>query len=108
MPFRVRGMADEDQDVVFVPEPKAPKTEAQALEADIEQLEEIQTDLQELKNLTGSSSAWFVRGILQGAGAIIGSILMLILLGWVLSVLGFFPGLSEISDYLRGYADKVR
>jgi hypothetical protein len=102
-------MADEDQEVVFVPEPQAdgPKTESQALESDIEQLEEIQTDLQELKHLTGSSKAWFIRGILQGAGAIVGSILMLILLGWLLSLLGFFPGLSEIAEYIGGYAERV-
>lgn len=102
-------MADEDQDVVFVPEPEpsVPKSESDELADDIEQLEEIQTDLQELKHLTGSSKAWFFRGILQGAGAIVGSIAMLILLGWLLSLLGFFPGLSEISDYIRQYADRV-
>jgi hypothetical protein len=106
-------MADEDQDVVFVPEPAAPSPEPAATEEtielsqDIEQLQEIKTDLQDLKHLTGSNKAWFLRGILQGAGAIIGSIAMLILLGWLLSILGVIPGASELSDYIRTYMDKV-
>lgn len=102
-------MAENEEELTFVPEPDpvAPQTESQMLDSDVEKLEEIQTDLQDLKHLTGSSKAWFYRGILQGAGAIVGSILMLILLGWVLSLIGFFPGLSEIADYIRGYTDKV-
>ncbi len=99
----------EDQEVTFVPEPEpvAAQTESQMLESDVEKLEEIQTDLQDLKHLTGSSKAWFFRGMLQGAGAIIGSIAMLIFLGWVLSFLGFFPGFSEIAEYIRRYTDQV-
>ena len=101
--------------MVFVPEPEHKKgdepiaaTETEALTDDIEKLEEIKTDLEDLKHLTGSSKAWFFRGMLQGAGAIIGSILMLILLGWVLSFLGVIPGASELADYIRGYLDKVQ
>lgn len=101
-------MADEDQEIVYVPEPEpVQQGENAMLAADVEQLEEIKTDLEDLKHLTGSSQAWFFRGILQGAGAIVGSIAMLILLGWLLSLLGFFPGLSDISNYIAGYADKV-
>ncbi len=103
-------MAENNEEVVFVPEPEKPatQTESAMLQDDVETLEVIQTDLQELKHLTGSNKAWFVRGILQGAGAIIGSIIMLIVLGWVLSILGVIPGVSEIADYLRGYADQVK
>ncbi len=102
-------MANDDQEMVFVPEPeKTPvQSEGALLDADVEKLEEIQTDLQDLKHLTGSNKAWFIRGILQGAGAIVGSILMLIVLGWILSILGVIPGVSEIAEYLRGYADQV-
>lgn len=106
-------MADEDQDVVFVPEPGTPQAQQTAaqdaaeLAEDIEQLHEIKTDLQDLKQLTGSNKAWFFRGILQGAGAIIGSIAMLILLGWILSILGVIPGANELTDYIRAYMDKV-
>ncbi len=101
-------MSDE-QEITFVPEPEpqAPQAESGMLSADVEKLEEIQTDLEDLKHLTGSSQAWFYRGILQGAGAIVGSILMLIFLGWTLSFLGFFPGFSDIAAYISSYADKV-
>lgn len=99
----------EDQEITYVPEPEptAPQTESAMLSADVEKLEEIQTDLEDLKHLTGSSKAWFFRGIMQGAGAIIGSIAMLIFLGWALSFLGFFPGFSEIADYIRTYTEQV-
>lgn len=104
-------MNEKDQDVVFVPEPEPVQQTAQPesgmLTADVEKLEEIQTDLQDLKQLTGSSKAWFYRGILQGAGAIVGSLIMLIFLGWVLSFIGFFPAFSDIAEYISGYADKV-
>ncbi len=104
-------MNEKDQDVVFVPEPEpaaqAASTESTMLAADVEKLEEIQTDLQDLKHLTGSSTEWFYRGIFQGAGAIVGSILMLIFIGWALSFLGFFPGFSDIAAYISTYADKV-
>lgn len=100
-------MADEDQ-IVFVPEPENPERfEGEELDQDIEKLEEIKSDLEDLKHLTGSSKEWFYRGILQGAGAIIGSILMLIVLGWVLSILGIIPGVSEIADYFGTYVDQV-
>ncbi len=103
-------MADADQEMVFVPEPEPVQVqpgESAELAQDIEQLEEIKTDLQDLKKLTGSSKVWFLRGMLQGAGAIIGSIAMLILLTWLLSVLGVIPGASELSDFIREYMDKV-
>lgn len=106
-------MADEDQEVVFVPEPEKPapgaaqSEERIELSQDLEQLHEIKTDLEDLKHLTGSNKAWFLRGILQGAGAIIGSIAMLILLGWVLSILGIIPGAAELTEYIQTYMDKV-
>ena len=102
-------MADEHQELTFVPEPEPerPQTEQEALAQDIEQLAEIKTDLEDLKHLTGSSKEWFVRGMLQGAGAIIGSILMIILLTWFLSIIGVIPGASEIADVIRGYLNQV-
>ena len=102
-------MAKENDEVVFVPEPEPAKqkTEGELIDADVKKLEAIQTDLEDLKSVTGSTTAWFYRGMMQGAGAIIGSLAMLILLGWVLSFLGFIPGFRDIADYISGYADKV-
>ena len=97
--------------MVFVPEPerpRAPHTESEELAQDIEQLEDIKTDLKDLKQLTGSNKAWFLRGILQGAGAIVGSIAMLILLGWFLSIIGVIPGAAVLTDGIRHYMDRVQ
>lgn len=109
LPEQTTDMADEDQEMIFVPEPEPerPATPHEELAQDIEQLAEIKTDLEDLKQLTGSSKEWFLRGMLQGAGAIVGSILMLILLGWFLSIIGVIPGAGEIADYIRGYLNQV-
>ncbi len=104
-------MADEDQEMVFVPEEEAQKQAAavSAAEEEVQILEEgIKSDLENIKHLTGDSRAWFWRGIMQGAGAIVGSIAMLILLGWLLSILGVIPGVAEIADYIRGYLNQVQ
>jgi hypothetical protein len=103
-------MADNNDELTFVPEEVAQRDAAAKREAaeEVEKLEEdIKIDLEEIKHLTGDSKAWFWRGIMQGAGAIVGSIAMLIVLGWVLSILGIIPGVSEISEYIRGYMDQV-
>lgn len=98
---------EQHEDVVFVPEERPKKVDDLAQE--VEQLQEdIKADLQDLKGLTGDSRAWFWRGIMQGAGAILGSIIMLILLGWLLSVIGVIPGFGEIAEYVGGYLEQVR
>ncbi len=103
-------MANEDQELVFVPEPEAQHqaVASSAAEEEVQILEEgIKNDLEEIKHLTGDSKAWFWRGIMQGAGAIVGSIAMLIILGWVLSILGVIPGVADIADYIRGYMNQI-
>ncbi len=94
--------------ITFVPETVAATPSDVSLAEEVEQLQEdIKSDLEDIKTLTGDSGTWFWRGIMQGAGAIIGSILMLILLGWVLSIVGIIPGFGELADYIRSYLDRV-
>lgn len=105
-------MAENDQskseEIIFVPEGEAQASETETLAEEVEQLQEdIKSDLEDIKSLTGDSKTWFWRGIMQGAGAIVGSIFMLILLGWLLSLLGVIPGVGEIADYVALYLDKV-
>jgi predicted lipid-binding transport protein (Tim44 family) len=68
----------------------------QQLEEGLEHLKNIQEELSELKEQTANPWASFARGILQGAGAIVGGIAAIILLGWVLYVMGLIPGFGTI------------
>jgi hypothetical protein len=96
-------MADDSQDeVVFIPEErKAPPP------TDIDKLEEIHAELENIAGLSADTGRWFVRGMLQGAGAIVGSIIMLAVLGWALSAIGLIPGAGEIAHYISGYLSQV-
>lgn len=73
----------------------------QQLEEGLEHLKNIQEELSEIKEQTANPWASFWRGMLQGAGAIVGGIAAIILLGWVLSLLGILPGFSVIVDSIR-------
>jgi hypothetical protein len=101
------NMSDKDDEITFVPD-REEKDVQESIAEEVEQLQEdIKSDLEEIKTLTGDSKLWFWRGIMQGAGAIVGSILMIIFLGWFLSIIGVIPGLGEISEFFRGYVDRI-
>jgi len=68
---------------------------------EIRQLKQIKRELEEIKDRTANPRRSFVNGILYGAGAFIGGIIAVALLGWLLSFLGVIPGLDVISDYLQ-------
>lgn len=84
-----------------------PPQDTNAAREGIKHLEKIENELGEIRQNTGGWKAWFFRGVMQGAGIIVGTIAGVVLLGWVLSILGFIPGFSEIAEYLRGVADSV-
>jgi len=73
----------------------------QKQDPEIKQLIKIEKKLEEIKDRTGSTKRAFFYGLLQGAGAVIGGIAAIILLGWILSVIGVVPGFGDIADYLR-------
>ncbi len=101
-------MVEKEEDVIFVPEPDARKDAIASVAEEMGQLQEdIKNDLEDIKSIAGNNRTWFWRGIMQGAGAVIGSIIMVIFLGWFLSIIGVIPGFGEISDYMGGYLDKV-
>ena len=74
----------------------------------LKQLKKIEGQLDDLNDATWSWSGWFVRGLWQGAGIVVGTIVAVVLLGWLLSLLGIVPGFSEIADYIGRATERVR
>ncbi len=65
----------------------------------LKELREISDDMGVLRKQT-TLRASFVRGLVQGAGAVIGGIVALAVLGWVLGLLGVIPGFDSFETYL--------
>ena len=70
-------------------------------EEGLQHLERIEQELEEIKKRTPTQKSSFVSGLWQGAGAFIGGVLALALLGWVLSLFGVIPGFAAIAHYLQ-------
>ncbi len=67
----------------------------------LEHLTRIEQDLETIKERTPSPRRAFLLGILQGAGALVGGIVALVIFGWVLSLLGIIPGFTRIVSALQ-------
>jgi hypothetical protein len=78
------------------------------MDDEIQELKKISGELEAINANTGSYISAFWRGILQGAGAIIGSILAAVLIGWILEVLGIIPGFGEIAAYFSSIAAHIQ
>jgi hypothetical protein len=70
----------------------------------LEELKDIREDLGVIRESTKPRHA-FMRGIFQGVGIVIGSILAITLLGWILGVLGFIPGFDSLEQSLKSAVD---
>jgi len=64
-------------------------------------LENIEEELEQIKERTPTSRHAFLHGIWQGAGVIVGSIVALVAIGWGLSLLGIIPGLNVLTQYFQ-------
>jgi hypothetical protein len=79
---------------------------AKDTDSEVEQLREIKL---ELKNIESNTSAkwWILHGMLYGAGWIIGSLLAIVIIGWILSLLGIIPGVDRIAVDLQNAFTRV-
>lgn len=84
-----------------------PELDNDAAREGIKHLQKIEDELGEIRENTSRWHGWFLRGVLQGAGIIVGTIAGVVLFGWILSILGFIPGLGDMAEYLRSVADRV-
>ena len=70
-------------------------------EEELRELKGIKKELSIIRDRTANPRRTFLNGIVYGAGALVGGILAVMLLGWVLNVLGIIPGFSDLADYVR-------
>lgn len=85
-----------------------PEIEESVEKEGLEHLTRIENELEAIKERTPSPRSAFVNGILQGAGALVGGIAALIILGWALSVFGLIPGLGSITATLQDATSHFR
>lgn len=77
-------------------------------EEGLSHLKQIEEELGEIRDRAPTGARYFLFGLLQGAGAIVGSLVALALIGWLLSVFGVIPGLSVLAHYLGQYVSSVK
>ena len=77
-------------------------------EEEIHELKKITEELRMVNENTGSTWTAFLRGILQGGGAVVGSLITIILIGFLLSILGVIPGFKSISAYVGSVVVQIR
>ena len=80
----------------------------QQLGEGLERLEHIEENLEEIKKRTPDQWLSFRNGVLQGAGAVIGGIVAILLLGWALSIFGLIPGLNVIAHNVQNAMLQLR
>ncbi len=71
-------------------------------------LARIENELEEIKDRTANPKRTFVNGIIYGAGAFVGGVIAIILLGWALSIAGFIPGAAEIAHVIQETVQSAR
>jgi len=70
-------------------------------------LEIIEDELVKMRKRTTGVSHALWRGIVYGAGYIIGTLLVIIIVGWILNIVGIIPAFSrEVTDF-RTALEKV-
>lgn len=85
-----------------------PEAQTEVAEEALERLENIEEDLEEIKNRTPNRRQAFVYGVWHGAGTLVGGILGLALLGWLLTLFGVLPGLDLLVPYAQRMVDNFR
>ena len=60
-----------------------------------EHLEKIEDELVKMRRRTTGVHHALLRGIVYGAGYVIGAVLIIIIVGWILNVIGVIPAFSH-------------
>jgi hypothetical protein len=71
-------------------------------------LQLLEERLLQIKNKTDSLPRAFFKGILTGAGSVIGAILILVIAGWVLNNIGVIPAFREQAQSWQKTLDDLK
>lgn len=70
-------------------------------------LETIEKELVSINESFNSLGSAFLRGIVYGAGYILGAAFIIVIIGWLLNIIGVIPELNnEVNDF-KNALDKV-
>ena len=70
-------------------------------------LEVIEKELSEMRKETVSLKSSLVRGLVYGAGYILGAALIIIIIGWILNIVGIIPAFNDQVTEFRSALDRV-
>ncbi len=70
-------------------------------------LEKIEKELVLIRKGITNFSSYFIRGMLQGAGYLVGAALVLTIVGWILNIAGVIPAFSDAVDEFRASMERV-
>ena len=63
-------------------------------------LADIKRELENIDRKIGGTGSAFVRGIVWGAGYIIGAALIIVVIGWILNIIGVIPAFqNQVNDF---------
>lgn len=72
-----------------------------------EHLEKIEHELSQMHEKANGMSHSFRRGVMYGAGYVIGTILIIVIVGWVLNIVGVIPTFSREALEFRAALESV-
>ncbi|MBP7770582.1 MAG: hypothetical protein KA066_01570 [Candidatus Pacebacteria bacterium] len=72
-----------------------------------EEAKKVEALLDEIKsNTQARPGKSFYNGMLQGAGIVLGTIVAVVLVGWLLSILGVIPGVDVLAQRFAEILDR--
>lgn len=72
-----------------------------------EHLEEIERELVKMRRMTTGMPHALIRGVVYGAGYVIGAVLIIIIVGWILNIVGVIPAFSHQVSEFRNALENV-
>ncbi|HCC06080.1 TPA: hypothetical protein DEP94_01825 [Candidatus Nomurabacteria bacterium] len=70
-------------------------------------LETIEKELIELRKGSIGLQHNLIRGIIYGAGYIVGAVLIILIIGWILNIIGIIPALNDQVDEFRSALQRI-
>lgn len=70
-------------------------------------LEKIEEEISTFRKRITALSSVFMRGVVHGAGYVVGAVIVLTLIGWVLNIVGIIPAFTEGVTEFRASVDRI-